>query len=196
MALAENIAAATMAVAAMALQIIPVLLDLGFTCVGICQAPIPARCPLVARATPAAMLADERAERARVVAAATLCEGRTQATDWSRSNMSVSISVIDGVYGRPAAGISVSVSREANGVVAEKWHYRTGEDGCVSDLMRPPQVRGSYILNIDLEGYFSTLGYASLFSVVTTRFRVADDTHDHQLSVIITPASCTTLKVR
>jgi 5-hydroxyisourate hydrolase-like protein (transthyretin family) len=108
--------------------------------------------------------------------------------------MSVSIRVVDGVYGRAAAGLFVTVSHELNGATVDKWRDQAGEDGCIPDLIRTPHARGSYALGIDLEGYFSKLGYRSLFSTVTARFRVADDTRDHALSIIITPASCFAIK--
>ncbi len=108
--------------------------------------------------------------------------------------MSVSIHVIDGVYGRPAAGLSVNFSHELEGVTAEQWRDQTGEDGRVCWLLDSSKARGFYTIEIDLEGYFSALGYTSLIRAVSTRFRVANETNHCELSVFITPASCFVLK--
>jgi 5-hydroxyisourate hydrolase-like protein (transthyretin family) len=108
--------------------------------------------------------------------------------------MSVSIHVTDCVYGRPAAGLSASLSRELDGVAVRQWRDQTDEDGRISGLTKPPLVPGSYILEIDLESYFRALGYESLNSAISVRFRVTDETGHYGLSVFITPAGCMALR--
>lgn len=108
--------------------------------------------------------------------------------------MSVSIRVIDCVYGRPAAGLRASLSRELDGVAVKQWSDQTDEDGCISGLTKPPLALGPYILEIDLESYFRALGYESLNSAVSVRFRVINETGHYGLSVFITPASCMALR--
>jgi 5-hydroxyisourate hydrolase-like protein (transthyretin family) len=104
--------------------------------------------------------------------------------------MSVSIHVTDSVYGRPAVGLTVKFTRELEGAAVEQWRDQTGEDGRISRRLDSPGTRGPYIIEIDLDRYFSTLGYASLISSVSTRFRVANETSHCELSIFITPASC------
>jgi hypothetical protein len=50
--------------------------------------------------------------------------------------------------------------------------------------------RGSYTLVFDLDDYFGKLGYSSLNSAVSIRFNVVSVTQRHDLSLLITPASC------
>jgi 5-hydroxyisourate hydrolase-like protein (transthyretin family) len=74
--------------------------------------------------------------------------------------VNVSVRVIDGIYGRPAAGLTVSLSREFNGEFVRRWTLRTDEIGQVlslRELSLPPAV---YRLEFDLGEYFTTFGYA------------------------------------
>src|SRR5580698_10227976 len=114
--------------------------------------------------------------------------------DGHGSKMSVSIRVTDCVYGRPAAGLSASLSRELGGVAVRQWRDQTDEGGCISGLTKPPLALGTYILEIDLESYFRALGYESLNSAVSVRFRVTDETGHFGLSVFVTPAGCMALR--
>jgi 5-hydroxyisourate hydrolase-like protein (transthyretin family) len=104
--------------------------------------------------------------------------------------MSVSIRVVDCVYGRPAVGISVDLTREREGFPVWRWHDQTDDEGQVSGLPEPMQKRGSYTFVFDLDGYFRKLGHASLNSAVSIRFHVDSSIEHHDLSLLITPASC------
>lgn len=108
--------------------------------------------------------------------------------------MSLSIRATDCVYGRPAAGLFASLTRELDGVPVRQWRDQTDEDGCISGLTKPPLELGCYILEIDIESYFRTLGYESLNSAVSVRFRVINETAHYGLSVFITPASFMALR--
>jgi 5-hydroxyisourate hydrolase len=104
--------------------------------------------------------------------------------------VSVSVQVINGIYGRPAAGVSVSLSRKVNDVFTPQWRERTDEDGRISLLQGPPLQPGSYELEFDLDGYFRAIGYASFNSLIALRFYLASPTGHYRLSLLITPASC------
>jgi 5-hydroxyisourate hydrolase-like protein (transthyretin family) len=106
--------------------------------------------------------------------------------------MGVSVSVVDGVYGRPAVNMAVRLMREVNGVFAEQWRHRTDDDGCIPGLLSSPLARGSYALELDLEGYFSILGFMPLNSAVTVQFHTPGEDHRRQLSVLVTPSSFVT----
>jgi 5-hydroxyisourate hydrolase-like protein (transthyretin family) len=106
--------------------------------------------------------------------------------------MSVSVSVVDGVYGRPAVNVAVCLKREVGGVLTEQWRHRTNDDGHISGLQNSPLTRGSYALEVDLEGYFSTLGFTPLNSAVTIRFRTPGEGRHCRLSLLVTPSACMT----
>jgi 5-hydroxyisourate hydrolase-like protein (transthyretin family) len=107
--------------------------------------------------------------------------------------MSLSIRVVDSVYGRSATGMQVSLSRSDEGVIREQWREQTDEDGRISGLKKPPLPRGSYTLEFYLEDYFRHLGYAPLNSAISVRFYVSSDRH-HGLTLVITPSSCIVLR--
>lgn len=108
--------------------------------------------------------------------------------------MSVSIRVVDCVYGRPAVGVPVDVTCELEGTVVQRWCRQTGDDGYVSGPSDTMQGRGSYTLVFDLDGYFRKLGYAPLNSAISVRFHLASDSHHYGLSMLITPSSCITFR--
>jgi 5-hydroxyisourate hydrolase len=110
------------------------------------------------------------------------------------SKLNVSVRVIDGIYGRPAVGVSVELSREVNGAFVTQWREKTDDDGRISSLRTSPLTAGGYRLEFDLDGYFRALGYASLNSAIGVRFFLASQNQHYALSVLITPTSCTTFK--
>jgi 5-hydroxyisourate hydrolase len=106
--------------------------------------------------------------------------------------MSVSVNVVDGVYGRPAVNMTVRLLREEGGALTEQWRDRTNGEGRIPGLQNSPLKRGSYTLELDLEDYFCTLGLTPLNSAITMRFRTPGGGRDRQLSVLVTPSACLT----
>jgi 5-hydroxyisourate hydrolase-like protein (transthyretin family) len=115
----------------------------------------------------------------------------TAQTWWRFEAMSVSVKVVDCVYGRPAVNMAVRLMREVGGVLTEQWRDRTNDDGRIPGLQNSPVTHGSYALELDLEGYFCALGLAPLNSAITMRFRTPGESHC-QLSVLVTPSACIT----
>ena len=107
-----------------------------------------------------------------------------------RATMSVSIRVVDCVYGRPAVGVSVDVTREREGFAVWQRHDQTDDEGRLSGLLEPMRERGSYSLVFDLDDYYRKLGHSSLNSAISIRFHAASDTQHHHLSLLIAPTSC------
>ena len=108
--------------------------------------------------------------------------------------MSVSIRVLDCVYGRPAVGVRVDVICELEGIVVRQSRNYTGDDGYVSGSPEATQGRGFYTFIFDLDGYFRKLGYASLNSAISVRFHLLQDSHQYDVSMLITPSSCVTFR--
>ncbi|SRR6266487_356980 len=106
--------------------------------------------------------------------------------------MTVSVNVVDCVYGRPAVNMAVRLMREVDGVFTEQWRDRTNDEGRVRSLQNSPLTRGAYELELDLEGYFCTLGFMPLNSACTMRFRTPGEDRHYQLSVLVTPSACFT----
>jgi 5-hydroxyisourate hydrolase len=108
--------------------------------------------------------------------------------------MSVSVRVLDALYGRPAVGVSACLSREADGGIAEQWRERTDDDGLISSLAKPALPFGAYRLELDLDSYFGALGLSPTFSAITIRFYVMAETPYSSISMLITPSACVTFK--
>jgi 5-hydroxyisourate hydrolase len=103
--------------------------------------------------------------------------------------MSVSISVIDCFYGKPATGMSVRLDRNVEGAWTEQGRDRTDNYGCIREWSELPLARGTYRLKFDLDDYFSSLGIAPLYPDVTIRFRIPDQDHLCHISLLVTPAA-------
>jgi 5-hydroxyisourate hydrolase len=102
--------------------------------------------------------------------------------------MGPSARVIDGVYGRPAIGISVRLVNCSNGDRTEEWRGRTDEDGRVTVATNGPSDYRVCRLIFDINGYFATLGTTPLYPDIEISLRKMDSV-SRQLMVVITPAS-------
>jgi 5-hydroxyisourate hydrolase len=105
--------------------------------------------------------------------------------------MSVSVHVIDGVYGRPVIGMSVRLDRHIDGSWIEQLRDKTDDDG-VSGGPSAPVERGVYRLELDLDGYFSSLGITPFYPAINIVFRIGDPNYSYRISLLITPSAFTT----
>jgi 5-hydroxyisourate hydrolase len=103
--------------------------------------------------------------------------------------MSVFVQVIDGTYGRPAAGVAVRLERDVEGVWTEQRRDMTGDDGNIVRLCDGKLTRGTYRLEFDVDSYFSSLGIAPFCPTVAMKFRMSDPAQLHRISLIITPSA-------
>jgi 5-hydroxyisourate hydrolase-like protein (transthyretin family) len=92
--------------------------------------------------------------------------------------------------------MAVRLIRDADGVLTEQWRDRTDEGGRATGPPNSPLPHGAYELEIDLEGYFTTLGFVPLNSAITLRFHLPGENHHYGLAVLVTPSSCITFKER
>ncbi|MEU7977110.1 hydroxyisourate hydrolase [Micromonospora sp. NPDC049081] len=103
--------------------------------------------------------------------------------------MSVSVRVVDGIYGRPAAGLAVTLSREFDGEFVRRWTGRADESGQVLSMRELSLPHGEYRLEFDLGEYFSTLGYAPKNSSIGVCF-TANPGQVYQITLLVSPANC------
>lgn len=104
--------------------------------------------------------------------------------------MSVSVRVINGIYGRPAAGLMVSLSREVDGEFVQQWTGRADESGQVLSLQELSLPPGTYRLEFDLDDYFCALGYAPCYSAIEVCFFMTNRGHVYRITLLATPANC------
>lgn len=99
--------------------------------------------------------------------------------------MSVRLQVVNGIHGRPAAGMDVRLFSPAGGTWAELAHVVVAEDGQAGTVLSA----GSYRLEFDVDGYFTALGLTSFYPAVILPIRVIPDGYILKISLIVTPAS-------
>ncbi|SRR5258708_2301996 len=113
---------------------------------------------------------------------------RSKAWDGRCITVSISIHVINGVYGRAAAAMSVVLSREVSGKLEEQWRDLTDDDGRISGLNRSSLPAGSYAIDLNLDGYFRQLGLVSVNSAMTLRFYLPNEYSHYGVLILVTPA--------
>ena len=100
------------------------------------------------------------------------------------------ISVVDSTHGRPAEGMAFRLMRKAAGNWQEQMHGHTDERGEFPNVLPPVRAAsGVHRVELDLDGYFASLGMVAFHPTLTVDFRVVDPTQHHRISVMITPYS-------
>lgn len=108
--------------------------------------------------------------------------------------MSVVVEVMDCMFGRPAAGIPVSLLCESDPAWQELTAVLTGEDGCAPQL-EPATRRGRYRLVLSLDEYFAGLGVEPFHSRIDVAFRVFHAGETVRLLFMVTPSSCSVYRL-
>jgi 5-hydroxyisourate hydrolase len=100
--------------------------------------------------------------------------------------MRLSVQVADCVFGIAASGVSIRLSRHANG----DWHTvaagKTEADGGLCDWHGDELPAGTYRIEADLDGYYTDLGIVPFNPRLIVEFRVTDTTSDLLIPVLIT----------
>jgi 5-hydroxyisourate hydrolase-like protein (transthyretin family) len=112
--------------------------------------------------------------------------------------LDIIVTVIDGVYGRPAEGVGVAISIRPPGGQAERICGRTGEDGefAYPGLRDGPFNGDNYHLELDVDAYFATLGTASAYRSVAVTFRAIAAGERYNVAASITPFGHTITLIR
>lgn len=106
--------------------------------------------------------------------------------------MTVSVQVMDGIYGRPVSGMAARFQSRINGTWIEQARAHTNDEGNISDWPDLSLSQGLYRLELDLDTYFSGLGITPFCSAVATVFRIVDLFGAHHISILVTPSMCVT----
>jgi 5-hydroxyisourate hydrolase len=104
--------------------------------------------------------------------------------------MRILTQVLDGTYGKPAAGVSARLSRSdsGNGWITVGEAY-TNDEGRIAEWDSWHLARGLYRITFDSDGHFAKLGTASAYPEVIVIFRMQAEDHDFQVQVTFTPYS-------
>jgi 5-hydroxyisourate hydrolase len=107
--------------------------------------------------------------------------------------MSISVRVLDWVYGRPAVDMGIRLSRDHGGEWQEEARGRTDVDGYLAGLPAT-MSRGLHRLDVDLDEYFAGIGVMPFYPTITIIFRVTDLTASYHIPVLITPHAYATYR--
>lgn len=105
------------------------------------------------------------------------------------ASMSLSVQVINGIYGFAAGGVDVRLDYASDGGWAELGRSRTDENGQVDPWEPGPAEPGGYRLEFGTDSYFASLGITPIYPVVTIEFRMPDPGHPQQVRLLLTPSS-------
>ena len=113
----------------------------------------------------------------------------------------LSTHVLDTTRGRPAAGVSVEVSRlQADGGWLKLKSTQTNADGRTDEplLAGAALIAGTYMLSFSVGDYFRDSGAAAaeppFLDVIPLRFTVADASGNFHVPLIVTPWSYSTYR--
>jgi 5-hydroxyisourate hydrolase len=101
--------------------------------------------------------------------------------------MKIIAQVLDGTYGKSAAGIRASLERATTDGWAEVAKTETGSDGCIADWDDISLEQGVYRMIFDSDGYFAGLGSATAYPEVPVIFRVPNELHGCRVQVVLSP---------
>lgn len=106
--------------------------------------------------------------------------------------MRIFTQVLDGTYGKPAAGVRAALAC----VYANSWttveEAETNLDGRIDNWDIGHLERGLYRIVFDSDSYFAGLGVAIAYPEVTVIFRLEPVAHSFQVQVILSPYSYST----
>ncbi len=106
--------------------------------------------------------------------------------------------ILDTALGRPAAGVSVSLSR----LKSDQKHWEvlaeglTNADGRVTDLL-PPETElppGIYRMRFAVAPYFEQLGQSSFYPEVDIRFHLEHPDQHYHIPLLLSPFGFTTYR--
>jgi 5-hydroxyisourate hydrolase-like protein (transthyretin family) len=112
--------------------------------------------------------------------------------------MKIIVSVFDGVYGRPAAGVEVSVLREPAAEPSSRYAGLTDAFGTfICPATSEDLSRGQHCtVRLNVDSYFASLGIVAGYKKAELEARIIDSVHEHRVMAVITPFTHTTWLTR
>jgi 5-hydroxyisourate hydrolase-like protein (transthyretin family) len=111
--------------------------------------------------------------------------------------VSITIIATDIRHGLPAAGILARLERRNEHGWHRPSHGRTDDSGQVSGWDPEPEIeRGIYRVELDLDGYFASLGIASFMPTAMVSFRILDSQEPCHIAMLIGPYASVAYRVQ
>ncbi|NKZ03745.1 hydroxyisourate hydrolase [Actinomadura latina] len=109
------------------------------------------------------------------------------------------MSVIDGVSGRPAEGVEVSVLGRPAGEPGRRLHGFTDPDGNFTYSSETPKIPGGggcYDVELDVDAYYTSQGIVAGYKKVSIVVRIDGTEPDYRVGTFITPFTHATWSLR
>lgn len=106
--------------------------------------------------------------------------------------MSVSTHVLDGITGRPAAGVSVLLERAVGLAWEQVRTESTDADGRIGSLGEVSA--GVHRITFDTGAYYGALGIETFYPQVTVVFDVTDPGRHHHVPLLLSPFAYSTYR--
>ncbi|MEN3537594.1 hydroxyisourate hydrolase [Microbispora sp. ZYX-F-249] len=103
--------------------------------------------------------------------------------------MNVALHVLDGTYGRPAAGVRVRLERIENGLWLTEVKAETDHEGRIAEWRAHRFERGLHRIVFETDPYFVGLGLTAAYPEISAMFRMHDDADTYQVRVLLSPFS-------
>lgn len=107
--------------------------------------------------------------------------------------MRIHVQVLDGMYGKPAAGVSACLSRDVGG---NGWvtagEAETDDNGRIEDWDGWQLEHGLYRIAFDSNSHFAKQGAATAYPEIIVIFRIQHESQDFQVQITLTPYSYAT----
>jgi 5-hydroxyisourate hydrolase len=107
------------------------------------------------------------------------------------SKMRIVAQVLDGTYGKPAAGVPALLTRASGDDWIVVAQAETNIDGLIEDWNSWRLERGLYRITFDCDSYFAVLGGNAAYPEVMVTFRVLNETLVH-VQLTLAPCSYST----
>jgi 5-hydroxyisourate hydrolase len=108
------------------------------------------------------------------------------------ADVGVVTKVVDGAYGKSAAGVRARLSRASGDAWSTVSDAETDRDGCIQEWHSQHVERGLYRIVFDSDRYFARLGADNAYPEVVVIFRMEDESRVFEVHVTLSPYSYST----
>jgi 5-hydroxyisourate hydrolase len=103
--------------------------------------------------------------------------------------MTISAQALDGIHGKPAAGVRARLERAVEGRWTSIANAETDAAGNIDSFSPAVLTRGPYRIVFDSDHYFAGLGLSAAYPEIAVAFRVRGQPLGYQIQVLMTPHS-------
>ncbi|GII02166.1 hydroxyisourate hydrolase [Planobispora takensis] len=103
--------------------------------------------------------------------------------------MGIAVQALDGVYGRPAAGVHVRIEHAGSGQWLTEVKSETDPEGRVREWRGRALERGLYRMTFESDRYFAGLGLIAAYPEIVVMFRIQDGAEAYQIQVLLSTYS-------